>query len=216
MDGKDVVGMARTGSGKTGAFLIPMLEKLNVHSSGAVRAVILSPTRELALQTLKFTKELGKFTDLKSSLIVGGDSIENQFAALHNNPDILIATPGRLLHVLVEMDIKQLDSVEYVVFDEADRLFEMGFAEQLKEIIQRIPQSRQTVLFSATLPKVLVDFATAGLNDPTLIRLDVDTKISEKLKTSYFMIRDEDKTSFLLHVLSNVVKPDELTVIFVS
>jgi len=132
MDGKDVVGMARTGSGKTAAFLIPMLEKLNVHSSSGARAVILSPTRELALQTSKFAHELGKFTDLKNTLIVGGDSIENQFAALHKNPDIIIATPGRFLHLLVEMEMKQLDAVQYVVFDEADRLFEMGFAEQLK------------------------------------------------------------------------------------
>lgn len=216
MDGKDVVGMARTGSGKTGAFLIPMLEKLNVHSSGGVRAVILSPTRELALQTSKFTHELGKFSDLKATLIVGGDSIENQFAALHKNPDIIIATPGRFLHLLVEMDMKKLDEVEYVVFDEADRLFEMGFAEQLKEIIQRLPESRQTVLFSATLPKVLVDFASAGLNEPTLIRLDVDVKISDKLRTSYFLLRDEDKTSCLLHMLRNTIKPEELTLIFVA
>jgi len=216
MDGKDVVGMARTGSGKTGAFLIPMLEKLNCHSSDAVRAVILSPTRELALQTLKFTHELGKFTDLKSSLIVGGDNIENQFATLHQNPDILIATPGRFLHLLVEMEIKQLEAVEYIVFDEADRLFEMGFAEQLREIMQRLPQSRQTVLFSATLPKVLVDFAMAGLSDPTLIRLDVDTKISEKLKTGFIFVRDEDKTALLLHMLQKSVKTEELTVVFVS
>lgn len=170
MEGRDVVAMARTGSGKTAAFLIPLFErlKMRVAKTGA-RALILSPTRELALQTLKFTKELGKFTGLKSAVILGGDSMDNQFAAIHGNPDIIIATPGRFLHVCVEMDLK-LNSVEYVVFDEADRLFEMGLGEQLTEIVNRLPDSRQTLLFSATLPKLLVDFAKAGLNDPVLIR----------------------------------------------
>ncbi|XP_074916161.1 ATP-dependent RNA helicase DDX54 isoform X2 [Chelonoidis abingdonii] len=182
LDGKDMVAMARTGSGKTACFLIPMFEKLKAHSAQTgARALILSPTRELALQTMKFTKELGKFTGLKTALILGGERMEDQFAALHENPDIIIGTPGRLMHVAVEMNLK-LHSVEYVVFDEADRLFEMGFAEQLQEIIARLPESRQTLLFSATLPKLLVEFARAGLTEPVLIRLDVETKLSEQLK----------------------------------
>jgi len=216
MDGKDVVAMARTGSGKTAAFLIPMFEKLQVHSSKGARAIILSPTRELALQTMKFTKELGKYTDLKFCLILGGDSMENQFASMHENPDVLIATPGRFLHLLVEMDMKKLASVEYVVFDEADRLFEMGFAEQLQEIITRLPDSRQTLLFSATLPKVLVDFAKAGLNDPELVRLDVDTKISDQLKMSFLLVRPDDKMALLLRMLQTVIKDNEQTVVFVA
>lgn len=96
--------------------------------------------------------------------------MEDQFSALHGNPDIIVATPGRFLHVCVEMDFK-MSYIEYVVFDEADRLFEMGLGEQLGLIIERLPDNRQTVLFSATLPKVLVEFAKAGLSDPTLIRL---------------------------------------------
>ncbi|KAF7238441.1 ATP-dependent RNA helicase DDX54 [Varanus komodoensis] len=182
LDGKDVVAMARTGSGKTACFLIPMFEKLKAHSAKTgARALILSPTRELALQTLKFAKELGRFAGLQTALILGGDKMEDQFAALHENPDIIIATPGRLVHVAVEMKLK-LQSVEYVVFDEADRLFEMGFAEQLKEILSRLPENRQTVLFSATLPKLLVEFARAGLTEPVLVRLDVESKLSEQLK----------------------------------
>jgi ATP-dependent RNA helicase DDX54/DBP10 len=113
--------MARTGSGKTACFLIPMFERLKARQAKiGARALILSPTRELALQTLKFIKQLGKFMGLKASVILGGDSMDNQFNTIHENPDILVATPGRFLHICVEMDL-QLKNVEYVVFDEADR-----------------------------------------------------------------------------------------------
>uniref|UniRef100_A0A2K5E6H6 RNA helicase n=1 Tax=Aotus nancymaae TaxID=37293 RepID=A0A2K5E6H6_AOTNA len=209
LDGKDVVAMACTVSGKTACFLLPMLERLKTHSAqtGAC-ALILSPTRELALQTLKFTKELGKFTGLKTALILGGDRMEDQFAALHENPDIIIATPGRLVHVL--------HSVEYVVFDEADQLFEMGFAEQLQEIIAHLPGGHQTVLFSATLPKLLVEFARAGLKKPVLIRLDVDAKLNEQLKTLFFLVWEDTKAAVLLHLLRNVVQPQDQTVVFVA
>nr|XP_046231646.1 ATP-dependent RNA helicase DDX54 [Scatophagus argus] len=216
LDGKDVVAMARTGSGKTAAFLVPMFEKLKApQAQTGARALILTPTRELALQTMKFTKELGKFTGLKTALILGGDSMDGQFAALHENPDIIIGTPGRLMHVIKEMNLK-LQNVEYVVFDEADRLFEMGFAEQLQEIIQRLPDTRQTLLFSATLPKLLVEFARAGLTEPVLIRLDVDSKLSDQIKLSFFHLRVDDKSALLLHLLRNVVKPQEQTVVFVA
>ncbi|XP_069353099.1 ATP-dependent RNA helicase DDX54 isoform X2 [Eulemur rufifrons] len=216
LDGKDVVAMARTGSGKTACFLLPMFERLKTRSAQTgARALILSPTRELALQTMKFTKELGKFTGLKTALILGGDKMEDQFAALHENPDIIIATPGRLVHVVVEMNLK-LQSVEYVVFDEADRLFEMGFAEQLQEIIARLPGAHQTVLFSATLPKLLVEFARAGLTEPVLIRLDVDAKLNEQLKTSFFLVREDTKAAVLLYLLRNVVRPQDQTVVFVA
>ncbi|XP_016535608.1 ATP-dependent RNA helicase DDX54 isoform X1 [Poecilia formosa] len=216
LDGKDVVAMARTGSGKTAAFLVPMFEKLKApQAQTGARALILTPTRELALQTMKFTKELGKFTRLKIALILGGDSMEDQFAALHENPDIIIGTPGRLMHVITDMNLK-LHSVEYVVFDEADRLFEMGFADQLQEIIRRLPDTRQTLLFSATLPKLLVEFARAGLTEPVLIRLDVDTKLSDQIKLSFFHLRVDDKPALLLHLLRNVAKPQEQTVVFAA
>lgn len=214
-EGKDVVAMARTGSGKTAAFLIPLFEKLKIHKaqSGA-RGLILSPTRELALQTLKFAKELGKNTNLKFCCVLGGDNMEKQFASLHDNPDIIIATPGRLLHVVVEMNLKLL-SVEYIVFDEADRLFEMGFQEQLNEILTRLSTNRQTLLFSATLPQTLIDFTKAGLSDPVLVRLDTESKLSENLKTVYLNCREDDKIGILLHLLKLKIQPEEMTVIFV-
>ncbi|KAI8640346.1 P-loop containing nucleoside triphosphate hydrolase protein [Parasitella parasitica] len=206
LQGNDVVGMARTGSGKTAAFLIPMLEKLKAHSAKTgARGLVLSPSRELALQTQKVCKELMKYTDLRSGCIVGGDSLDEQFEMIASNPDILIATPGRLLHLAVEMNL-DLRTIEYVVFDEADRLFEMGFAVQLHEILSRLPPSRQTLLFSATLPKMLVDFAKAGLQEPTLVRLDVDTKISRDLEMAFFSVKDNEKEGALLYLLKNVIK----------
>lgn len=121
LEGRDVVAMARTGSGKTACFLIPLFEKLKIRQAKTgARALILSPTRELAMQTLKFIKELGRFTGLKAAVILGGETMENQFSAIHGNPDILVATPGRFLHICIEMNL-QLHNIEYVVFDEADR-----------------------------------------------------------------------------------------------
>ncbi|PYI11805.1 DEAD-domain-containing protein [Aspergillus sclerotiicarbonarius CBS 121057] len=206
MEDQDLVGMARTGSGKTAAFVIPMIEKLKSHSSTVgSRALVLSPSRELALQTLKVVKELGKGTDLKSVLLVGGDSLEEQFSMMAGNPDIVIATPGRFLHLKVEMNL-DLSSIRYVVFDEADRLFEMGFAAQLTEILHGLPSTRQTLLFSATLPKSLVEFARAGLQEPTLIRLDTESKISPDLQNAFFSVKSADKEGALMHILHEVIK----------
>lgn len=206
LDGQDVVGMARTGSGKTAAFVIPMIEKLKSHSAKVgARAVVLSPSRELALQTLKVVKDFSKGTDLRMALLVGGDSLEDQFSNMANNPDVIIATPGRFEHLKVEMGL-ELSSVKYVVFDEADRLFEMGFAAQLTEIMHSLPPSRQTLLFSATLPKSLVEFARAGLQDPKLIRLDAESKIAPGLESAFFTVQRGEKEGALMHILQDVIK----------
>ncbi|XP_078434973.1 putative DEAD-box ATP-dependent RNA helicase 29 isoform X2 [Wolffia australiana] len=217
LSGADVVAMARTGSGKTAAFLVPMLEKLKRHAPEAgVRALILSPTRDLALQTLKFTTELGKHTDLRTSLLVGGDSMESQFEELSQSPDIIIATPGRLMHHLAEVEGMSLKTVEYVVFDEADSLFGMGFAEQLRSILSHLSENRQTLLFSATLPSALAEFAKAGLRDPQLVRLDVETKISPDLKLTFFTMRQEEKFAALIYLVREHIAADQQSLIFVS
>ncbi|EPS36075.1 hypothetical protein H072_10498 [Dactylellina haptotyla CBS 200.50] len=206
LEGQDVVGMARTGSGKTAAFVIPMIEKLKAHSAKVGgRGLILSPSRELALQTLKVVKDLCRGTDLKAILLVGGDSLEDQFSMMTSNPDIIIATPGRFLHLKVEMEL-DLSSMQYVVFDEADRLFEMGFAAQLGEILHALPANRQTTLFSATLPKSLVEFAKAGLHDPSLVRLDADSKISTELESVFFTVKTEEKEGALLQILQDLIQ----------
>ncbi|XP_066581987.1 ATP-dependent RNA helicase DDX54 isoform X2 [Prorops nasuta] len=158
---------------------------------------------------------MGKFTELKAAVILGGDSMDNQFSIMHGNPDIIVATPGRLLHICVEMDLK-LNNVEYVVFDEADRLFEMGFGEQIHEIANRLPETRKTLLFSATLPKILVEFAKAGLTDPVLVRLDVESKLPEELTLSFITCRAEEKLAVLLCLLKNIIKSDASTVVFAA
>lgn len=217
LQGLDVVGMARTGSGKTAAFVIPMVERLKAHSAKAgARAVILSPTRELALQTHKVVKELGRHTDLRTAVLVGGDSMEAQFAELAAFPDIIVATPGRLMHHLQEVEGMNLRGCEYLVFDEADRLFEMGFAEQLKQILAAVGPRRQTLLFSATMPKALAEFARAGLKEPELVRLDADTKISPDLSLAFFTVRHEDKPAALLFLLREVIPSNQLTIVFTS
>ena len=176
----------------------------------------MSPSRELAIQTLKVVKELGKGTDLRTVLLVGGDSLEEQFGTVMQNPDMcvfspvvsnfsIVATPGRFLHLVVEMNL-DLRSVQYAVFDEADRLFEMGFEAQLTEILHKLPQSRQTLLFSATLPASLVEFAKAGLQDPLLIRLDVEQKISEDLETAFLTVKPAEKQAALLYILQEIIK----------
>lgn len=192
MSGRDVVAMARTGSGKTAAFLLPMLEKLKTHSrTVGVRGLVLSPTRELALQTHKFCSELSHFIEpaLRFALVVGGDGVEEQFDLLSRNPDVLVGTPGRLQHVLVDAQLS-LSRIEYVVCDEADRLFEMGFASQLDAILASVPATRQTCLFSATMPALLADFTRARLHEPELIRLDLETKLSDALQIVFFRVSD--------------------------
>ncbi|CCK72476.1 ATP-dependent RNA helicase DBP10 KNAG_0K01110 [Huiozyma naganishii CBS 8797] len=206
LQNRDIVGMARTGSGKTAAFVLPMIEKLKTHSSKiGVRAIILSPSRELALQTHNVFKDFSKGTHLRSVLLTGGDSLEEQFGMMMSNPDVVIATPGRFLHLKVEMNLV-LKTVEYAVFDEADRLFEMGFQEQLNELLAALPSSRQTLLFSATLPSSLVEFAKAGLTNPVLVRLDAESKISENLQMLFLSIKNDEREANLLYLLQNVIK----------
>ncbi|KAF9465035.1 ATP-dependent RNA helicase DBP10 [Collybia nuda] len=224
---RDLVGMARTGSGKSLAYMIPLVQRLGGRhaTTFGARALILLPTRELALQVLKVGKELArgwhsshadhagdkegedmkKGQNLRWGLVVGGEGLDEQFEMVTNNPDIIIATPGRLLHLIVEMNM-DLKSVQYVVFDEADRLFEMGFEVALNEILNRLPTSRQTLLFSATLPKSLVEFAKAGLQDPRLVRLDAESKISSDLKMAFFSIKQIEKEACLLSLLRDVIK----------
>lgn len=232
---RDHLCMARTGSGKTLCYLLPLLSQLWTHSDKfGARGLILVPTRELALQVLKVGKDLargirGEGEALRWAMVVGGEAMETQFETMAGNPDVcvplplssersgldsaarrVIATPGRLLHLLVEMNYS-LSSVSSLIIDEADRLFELGFAEQLHEILHRVPPTRQTLLFSATLPSSLVGFAKAGLQNPKLIRLDVDQKISKDLQMAYLSVKTTEKEAVLLGLLREVIRCPVMT-----
>ena len=213
--GHDVVAMARTGSGKTAAFALPIVDRLGSHSTRAgARALIVSPSRELALQTHKVVRELARYTDLRVAALVGGDGLEAQFAELASNPDVLVATPGRLLHLLTEVKGLSLKTVTVVVFDEADRLFEMGFAAQLRQLLAALPPSRQALLFSATMPAALAEFAAAGLRDPEVVRLDADAALSPDLALAFFAVRTEERPAALVWLARTLVPQGAPTAIF--
>ena len=200
--GHDVVAMARTGSGKTAAFAVPVVAALRRHSPRAgARAVVLSPARELALQTHAAIRDLARYTDLRVAALVGGDALEHQFAELAANPDVLVATPGRLLHLLSEVPGMSLGATRIVVFDEADRLFEMGFAPQLAQLLAALPRERQALLFSATMPSALAEFAAAGLRDPEVVRLDAEARLAPGLRMAFYSVRSNDKPAALRWLL---------------
>ncbi|KAL4243573.1 DEAD box helicase family protein [Abortiporus biennis] len=178
--GKDVVGNAVTGSGKTAAFIIPMLERLLYRDKGkkaaATRCLVLVPTRELGVQCFEVGQKLAAHTDVRFCLIVGGLSVKAQEAALRTRPDILIATPGRLIDHLRNSVSFTLDALDILVLDEADRMLSDGFADELTEIIKSCPPSRQTMLFSATMTDSVDELVRMSLNKP--VRLFVDPKRS--------------------------------------
>jgi len=216
LSGKDTVVMARTGSGKTAAFVLAVLERLlgceqhvGSHSSSSIRALILSPTRELALQTLRVTQTLASFTSLLSVGIVGGDSIESQFSSLSKRPQLVVATPGRLSHLLREIPDFTLENCDTLVLDEGDRLMEMGFFAQVREICAKMPspESRQTMLFSATMPKSLVEFTRSGTilgDDPAIVRLEKEVNVSEELRLGFITCRSDEKDAALLHLVKDI------------
>lgn len=219
MSGADSVVMARTGSGKTVAFLIPLLESLiaNNPSStdgrrGGVRGIVLSPTRELSLQTLRVLRKLAHFMpEIRSIGIHGGEGMERQFDELASKPDIIVATPGRLSHILSEIPDFTLRDCQMCILDEADRLLEMGFAEQLRQIHKSLPEQRcQRVLLSATMPKMLVEFTKSGFtNDPQVVRLDQEATVSEELRVSFITCRSLEKDAALLQILSAIEEDKE-------
>ena len=163
LDGNDVVGQAHTGTGKTAAFGIPMLE--HITNSGGIQGLIIAPTRELALQITNELKKIGKYTKIKTATIYGGQGIGIQLDALRRKPEIIVATPGRLIDHLNQGTIR-MDEVKYVVLDEADVMLDMGFIEDIEFVLERIPASRITSLWSATMPADILRLADKYLNQP--------------------------------------------------
>lgn len=208
LSGRDIIACSKTGSGKTASFVLPMIEKLKEHSKIiGTRALILVPTRELALQILDVIKIFSRGTGLRTSLVVGGYGYEGQFESLASNPDILIATPGRLSELLGDTNYA-LKKIEYLVFDEGDSLFEMGFEQQIIDILKFVSpkEKRQTLLFSATIPNELKDFAMAGLNNYRLLRIDSEYQIPDKAVLHFFLTRKIEKESLLVYLLQKIIK----------
>jgi len=216
LNGFNVIVKSRTGSGKSASFILPILQKLSTHSvTVGTRVVVLSPTRELAKQTLSFFLRLSKGMNLKYAVLTGGDKIESQFERLVANPDVIISTPGRLAQHLEEGSIS-LKKVDILVIDESDKLFEQGFEEQIKQILKSCPGKKQVCLFSATIPDSLANFMKTGIQEYKYISLDHETSIPDSIKLHCVYCRSEEKKLNLISVLKYSVDLNkEKTLIFV-
>lgn len=199
LEGKDVVGVAQTGTGKTLAFGIPMIQLL-AREKGM--GLILLPTRELALQVEVELHKIGRSLGLKTAVLIGGASMGPQLHALKRNPHVIIATPGRMIDHLEQKTVK-LDSVKILVLDEADRMLDMGFEPQLKRIFPHLPKDRQTMLFSATIPQEIMAIASRHMKLPVRIEVALSGTAAEKISQEIFIVRREAKLGLLRKILSD-------------
>ena len=200
LEGRDVLGCAQTGTGKTAAFVIPMIERLMAGPKGPPRALILAPTRELAFQIQETIEKIGRSRRIFATPIVGGSDMNAQIRGLRQRPDILVATPGRLLDHMWQGTIS-LNQLQIVVLDEADRMLDMGFAPQLNQILDAIPEERQTLLFSATMPSDLGDLARMSLKDPVRAMVAKSATPAEGVNHVLHHTSSSDKTQLLLTLL---------------
>lgn len=198
--GRDVIGCAQTGTGKTAAFVIPMIERLSALPKGQPKALILAPTRELALQTLTTIEKLGRSRRISATVIVGGADMQAQVRGLRQRPDILVATPGRLLDHMWNGTIL-LSSITMLVLDEADRMLDMGFAPQINQILDALPEERQTLLFSATLPADLARLVQASVNNPVRVMVAPSATTADGVTQAVHHTSHADKSDLLLSLL---------------
>jgi ATP-dependent RNA helicase DDX27 len=216
--GKDVVGGAVTGSGKTAAFVIPILERLLYRPKKVptTRVAILMPTRELAVQCYNVAKKIAGFTDITFAQIVGGFSVREQEQVLKKRPDVIIATPGRFIDHMRNSPSFAVDTLEILVLDEADRMLEDGFADELNEILNTIPKSRQTMLFSATMTDDVDKLIRVGLNRPVRLLVDAKKQTVTGLVQEFIRLRQgrEDKRLAYLMWLCEKVYTDRVIIFF--
>ena len=210
---KDLLGCAQTGTGKTAAFALPILQLLcedaaglkedtGLRSQRPIRTLVLTPTRELAIQIDESFAAYGKYAGMKHLVIFGGVPQQPQVHALQKGIDILVATPGRLLDLMDQRHIN-LSSVRYFVLDEADRMLDMGFVHDVKKIIARLPQKKQTLFFSATMPPEIQKLAATILVDPSKVEVTPESTTAETVEQSLYFVEKKDKRSLLLHVLKD-------------
>lgn len=207
LEGKDLLGSAQTGTGKTAAFTLPLLERLAAFKeyprNNTPRALILAPTRELAAQIGDSIETYGKFLDLKHTVIFGGVNQNRQVRALDQGVDILVATPGRLLD-LMNQGYCYLDEVSFFILDEVDRMLDMGFIHDIKKVLKEIPEKRQTLFFSATMPPEMVKLASTMVRNPVRITIEPDQPAVERIAQRVMFVRKDDKNE----LLGNILKTD--------
>jgi len=207
LEGRDVLGCAQTGTGKTAAFALPILQNLlktqqQSKSKRNIRVLILTPTRELALQISESFKAYGRYTPIKCCVIFGGVSAKKQIEELQNGTDILVATPGRLgdLYNQNEVDLKSVDTL---VLDEADRMLDMGFVRDVKKIISWLPQKRQTLFFSATMPPEIQSLVAQILKNPVKVEVTPVSSTVEIIEQSVYFVDKANKPKLLIHLLKD-------------
>ena len=200
LEGKDMIGQAQTGTGKTAAFGIPILQNMDVHDKH-IQALVMSPTRELAIQVAEEVSKIGTHKRVKALPVYGGQPIDRQIRALRNGVQIVIGTPGRLLDHIHRGTIK-LDHVKFLVLDEADEMLDMGFIEDMEEIIKNVPTERQTMLFSATMPKEILGLTKRYMNSPKVVAIHKEIVTAPLIDQFYYETRD--KVDGLCRILDTV------------
>ncbi|MDN5294324.1 MAG: ATP-dependent helicase DeaD [Eubacteriales bacterium] len=208
--GKDVIGQAQTGTGKTGAFGIPIVEKINPRQRG-VQALVLTPTRELALQVAEEIARLGRYRETKVLPVYGGQSIERQVAGLKKGVQVVIGTPGRIIDHLDRGTLK-LDGLQILVLDEADEMLDMGFIDDIETIIHHTPSSRQTLLFSATMPPEIRHLARKYLREPEFVTVSRDELTVPSIQQVYFEVKEKWKMEALCRIIDS--NPGMTAIIF--
>lgn len=204
LDGRDIIGCAQTGTGKTAAFAIPVLQLMHDNPSGksGIRTLVLTPTRELAMQICENFEVYGKYLQTKRLAIFGGVPQGKQVAVLQRGIDVLIATPGRMLDFMQQGYIN-LANIEILVLDEADRMLDMGFVNDVKKIIAGLPVNRQTLLFSATMPPAIRKFSASILHHPKEISVTPVSSAAQTIKQSVYFVEKKDKTDLLVNLLKD-------------
>ncbi|MDB5308108.1 MAG: rhlE [Gemmataceae bacterium] len=207
--GRDVIATAQTGTGKTAAFLLPVLHRLIDLPRGVSRALVVSPTRELAEQIEESCRKLARHTQAKATLVVGGRPMGAQERALRAGPDVVVATPGRLIDHLRQGTVR-FDRVTALVLDEADRMLDMGFLPDIKRIIDRLPARNQTLLFSATMPPVIAKLAGDILRNPATVQIGRRAAAAVGITQAAYPVPAHLKTALLRHLLGNTEMPSVL------
>lgn len=206
LEGKDLLGIAQTGTGKTAAFSLPIIQRMDGHRTRpkplSPRTLVLSPTRELTLQIHESFEAYGKHTRVKSAVIFGGVGQGPQVSALKAGPDVLVATPGRLMD-LYEQGFIKFDQIEVFVLDEADQMLERGFLADVKRIVMLLPKKRQNLFFSATMPKEIQDLAGTILHHPEKVEITPPAKTAEKIEQFVYFVNKDNKLNLLIELLKD-------------